>query len=233
MIPIRDTIPSRSQPVVNIGLIIANTVVFLYQTSLGPRVEEFINDFGLIPVRFWHLIEKGVDPIAFGPLFSSMFLHGGWFHIIGNMWYLWIFGDNVEDRMGHFRYLVFYILCGLSAGFVHLITNAKSGIPTVGASGAIAGIMGAYFMLFPLARIWTLVPVFIFMQFVEIPALVYLGLWFVYQFLLGSLSLGLGPSIGGIAWWAHIGGFVSGAILVFVFKKRRVQRRFADEHYPW
>jgi len=156
MIPIRDTIPSRTYPVVTIGLIAINSAIFLYELSLGSRLSGFVATFGLVPARYFHLGEIGTSPISrFLPFFTSMFLHGGWFHVIGNMWYLWIFGDNVEDRMEHFRYFAFYILCGIAAGFTHLFTNVRSGIPTVGASGAIAGVMGAYFILYPNSRTCT------------------------------------------------------------------------------
>ncbi len=236
MIPIRDTIPSRTYPIITVSLIISNVIIFFYQLSLGSRVDVFISDFGLVPLRFFRSFEKGINPlITFLPFFTSMFLHGGWFHIIGNMWYLWIFGDNVEDRMGHFRFLIFYIACGIAAGFAHAFTNPNSGIPTVGASGAIAGVMGAYFILYPASRIWTLVPVFIFVQFVEIPAVIFLGFWIIMQFLIGTFSMNLGPTQGGVAWWAHIGGFAAGAILVFIFRKRKrnLPRQYADQQLPW
>ncbi len=236
MLPIRDTIPSRTYPIVTVSLMVLNFIVFFYQLSLGTRIDIFVTDFGLVPLRFFRLFERGANPLmAFMPFFTSMFLHGGWFHIIGNMWYLWIFGDNVEDRMGHFRFLIFYIVCGIAAGFAHAFTNPNSGIPTVGASGAIAGVMGAYFILYPGARIWTLVPVFIFAQFVEIPAVIFLGFWIIMQFLIGTFSMGLGPAQGGVAWWAHIGGFAAGAVLVFLFRKRKrsLPRQYADQQLPW
>ncbi len=235
MLPIRDTVQSRTPPIVTVLLIVVNAVIFIYQISLGSRLDNFISHFGFVPTRFFYLLERG--NIVFGvlPLFTSMFLHGGWFHIIGNMWYLWIFGDNVEDRMGHIRFLIFYILCGICAGLAHGFMNFRSGIPTVGASGAIAGVMGAYFILYPRARIWTLIPFFFFAQFVEIPAFVFLGFWILMQLFIGTFSLGMGPLSGGVAWWAHIGGFVAGAVLVFVFKRRErfITRRFADEYRPW
>lgn len=236
MLPIRDTIPSRTYPIITVSLIVLNIIIFFYQLSLGTQVDLFVTDFGLVPLRFFRLFEKGANPLmVFMPFFTSMFLHGGWFHIIGNMWYLWIFGDNVEDRMGHFRFLIFYIACGIAAGFAHAFTHPNSGIPTVGASGAIAGVMGAYFILYPGARIWTLVPVFIFVQFVEIPAFIFLGFWIIMQFLIGTFSMSLGPTQGGVAWWAHIGGFAAGAILVFFFKKRKrsLPRQYADQQLPW
>jgi len=235
MLPIRDTIRSRTYPVVTIGLIIVNSIAFLYELSLGQHLDRFISVFGLIPAKYLHLLERGDFIISFLPIFTSMFLHGGWFHIIGNMWYLWIFGDNVEDRMGHIRFLVFYVLCGLMAGFAHILTNPNSGVPTVGASGAIAGVMGAYFILYPKARIWTLVPIFFLVQFIEIPAFIFLGFWIVMQFLIGTFSSNLGPLQGGVAWWAHVGGFAAGAALVFVFRKRQryLPKQYSDEYYPW
>ncbi|MBD3182211.1 rhomboid family intramembrane serine protease [Candidatus Poribacteria bacterium] len=236
MIPIKDTVPSKTYPFVTIGLIVINSIVFLFEVSLGEDLNQFLMTFGLIPLRFFHQIEVGKYPIRrFIPFFTSMFLHGGWLHLIGNMWYLWIFGDNVEDRMGHLKYILFYVLCGLAAGTTHLFTNVNSGIPTVGASGAIAGVMGAYIVLYPKAKIWTLIPIFLFIQFIEIPAFLFLGFWILMQFLIGTFSRSVGPSQGGVAWWAHIGGFAAGAILVFLFKKRKKHevRRYADEYHPW
>jgi hypothetical protein len=154
-----------------------------------------------------------------------MFLHGGWFHFLGNMLYLWVFGDNVEDRLGHFRFLIFYLVCGLSAAALHIFTNPYSKMPTVGASGAIAGVLGAYLVLFPRARVLTLVPILFFFQLMELPAVIFLGIWFIFQFFSGALSLtaGGGSDVGGTAWWAHIGGFIAGVIMVLRF--RRKERR--------
>jgi membrane associated rhomboid family serine protease len=236
MIPIRDTVPSRTYPIVTIGLIAVNSVIFLYELSLGSRLSGFLSTFGLVPARYFHLVDEGkAYIIRFLPFFTSMFLHGGWFHIIGNMWYLWIFGDNVEDRMGHAKYLIFYILCGLVAGFTHLFTNSNSGLPTVGASGAIAGVMGAYLVLYPRARVWTLIPIFFFIRFIEIPVFILLGFWIFMQFIIGTSALTSNSSQGGVAWWAHIGGFAAGAVLVFVFRKRkhRLPKRYLDEYQPW
>jgi membrane associated rhomboid family serine protease len=158
------------------------------------------------------------------PLFASMFLHGGWLHFFGNMLYLWVFGDNVEDRVGHVRFLVFYFVCGLAAAFFHIFTNPSSNVPTVGASGAIAGILGAYLVLFPGARVLTLVPIFFFFQLVELPALIFLGFWFVMQFFSGAMSLAASDQqVGGTAWWAHIGGFVAGIGLIW--RHRGLRRR--------
>lgn len=228
MIPLKDDIPSRTFPVVNIILIILNVFFFLVEVSLGERLNVFFGNYGVVPAKFFasyyligdQIVYVGtVDRII--PLFTSMFLHGGWFHLLGNMLYLWIFGDNVEDRMGHLRYLIFYVLCGLIAGMTHIIFNPSSTIPSVGASGAIAGVLGAYMLSFPTARVVVLVVLFFYIDFIALPALLVLGFWFVMQFFSGVLSLGVeSASAGGVAWWAHIGGFVAGMALLFVFKKR-------------
>jgi membrane associated rhomboid family serine protease len=213
MIPLRDTVRSKNFPAVNTGLIVVNVLVFLWQLSLGPHLEEAFYSFGIVPLRY-------SDPsvsIHFTtfeqilPFFSSMFLHGGVFHILGNMWFLYIFGDNVEDNLGHIRYFLFYVLCGVTAGLIHLLTNWHSKIPTIGASGAIAGVMGGYLLLYPRARILTLIPILIFFQLFEIPAFIFLGYWLLIQIVSGSLTA---SNVGGVAWWAHVGGFVSGLILV-------------------
>src|SRR5438093_4426311 len=223
MIPFRDNIPSRSFPTITVSIIIANVCVFFYELSLGSRsFERFIMHYGVGPttVLAWPHSHGPFTVVAL-PFFTSMFLHGGWLHLIGNMWYLWIFGDNVEDRLGHFSYLIFYLLCGLGAGIVHTILNAGTEIPSVGASGAIAGVLGAYVVSYPFARVLTLVPIFVFLQVIEIPALLVLGFWFVMQFLSGTTSLALaGGNAGGVAWWAHVGGFVIGMILVGLFPRK-------------
>ena len=162
-----------------------------------------------------------------------MFLHGGWLHVIGNMLYLWIFGDNVEDRLGRFKYILFYLFCGLVAAITHVYTDRSSTVPMVGASGAVAGVMGAYFVLYPRARVLTLIPIFFFIQFIEIPAIFFLGIWFLIQFFNGAFSLGAGG--GGVAWGAHIGGFASGALIAYIFRlwgRWRYDRTFRNE-YPW
>lgn len=217
MIPLKDTIPSRTYPYVNISLILINVGLFFYELSLGWGLGRFIYTYGLVPKRFFLLKDVSLAARYF-PFFSSLFLHGGWIHLLGNMLFLWIFGDNVEDRMGHFKYLIFYLLCGLGAGFVHLYLNPGSAIPAVGASGAISGIMGAYFILFPHSRIITLLPVFFFFTLVEVPAFFFIGIWFLFQLFSASASLMLRETIrGGVAWWAHIGGFLAGMGLVFLF----------------
>ncbi len=237
MFPLRDTIPSRTFPYVTIAIIFVNSLVFLYELSLGPYLDAFIRTYGLIPREFFLAAQQGsVSRITrYLPLFTSMFLHGGWFHIVGNMWYLWIFGDNVEDRLGHGRFFLFYILSGLAAGFTHLWLNPASTVPTVGASGAIAGVMGAYFLLFPTSRIITLIFIIFFIEIVEIPAFFYLGIWFLMQFINGAAALSLTHQGGGVAWWAHFGGFVAGALMVPFLKKpaRKVPRVYHDHYFRW
>ena len=216
MIPIRDTVPSRSFPIVNTTLIIVNVLVFFYELSLGSDLPNFINKYGLVPASF--ITGAG----SFGriyPLFSFMFLHSGWLHIIGNMLYLYIFGDNVEDRMGHFKYLLFYLITGLISAFSQTIINPYSTIPMIGASGAIAGVLGAYILYFPRSRVLTLVPIFFFIQIVEIPAVAFLLFWFIIQFFSGVASLAVTQSGGGVAFWAHIGGFIAGLVLARLFQK--------------
>ncbi len=213
MIPIRDTIRSENLPVVNFLLIGANVIAFLWQLSLGPGLEKALFTYGIVPLRYSDSSLSGHFSTAqqILPFFTSMFLHGGLFHILGNMWFLYIFGDNVEDRLGHLRYLFFYLLCGLMAGVAHIVTNWDSGIPTIGASGAVAGVMGAYFVTYPRARIVTLIPLFFLFQFAELPAFIFLGLWFLMQLVSAGLSHG---GAAGIAWWAHVGGFVCGIVLL-------------------
>ena len=209
MIPLRDVIPSRTTPVVTIGLIVANTLVFLFQVSLPrPELRMFVQEYGLIPAQF-----------SVPTLVTSVFLHGGWLHFIGNMWYLWIFGDNVEDRMGHLRYLAFYLICGIVAGLGHVVIGPESYLPTIGASGAIAGVMGAYFVLYPRSRILTLIPIIVFIQIIEIPAVFFLAFWFIMQLFSGVGSLAGPNQAGGVAFWAHIAGFVAGLALVRPFRR--------------
>ncbi len=216
MIPIRDTTPSRNVPVVNTALIGINVLVFMYELALGPDLDRALYIYGLVPARY--TVDHLAAYFSFGQqafsFLSFMFLHGGFLHLLGNMWSLYIFGDNVEDHLGPLRYLVFYLLCGLTSGFSHLLVNPHSNVPTIGASGAIAGVMGAYFLLYPNARILTLIPIFIFPWFVEIPAYFFLGLWFVLQLLNAAGSHG---AISGVAWWAHVGGFVFGMVFLKVF----------------
>ena len=215
MIPLRDIIPSRTTPVVTIALIAINVLVFLYEISLGRAVDAFTLYWGLVPAAF-----------SWVTVLTSMFLHGGFMHVAGNMLYLWIFGDNVEDRMGHGRFLVFYLLCGVAAALAQTITQPDSVVPMVGASGAIAGVMGAYFVLYPKSRIVTLIPLFFFFQVIEVPAILFLGIWFIMQFIsgLGSIVTVAAGSAGGIAFWAHVAGFVAGISGVVVFRRPERQR---------
>jgi rhomboid family protein len=221
LIPIRDTVRSRTFPIVTVLLIACNSAIFLFELSLGDRLDQFIAVFGLAPGAVVQNFHHYLYIPAIVPFFSAMFLHGGWLHLLGNMLYLWVFGDNVEDAMGHGRFLVFYILCGLGAATGQFYSNPHSMAPMIGASGAIAGVLGAYFLLYPRAKVVTLIPIFILFYFIEIPAVIFLGFWFLMQFLSGSLALSSeAASAGGIAWWAHVGGFASGMLLVFPFRKR-------------
>lgn len=218
MIPIRDTTPSKTVPVVNNTLIGINVVFFLVQLAQGAAQDHFVYIYGLVPAKFTvpqvsAYFSLGQNIVS---LFTFMFLHGGFMHLIGNMWSLYIFGDNVEDRLGSARYIAFYLLCGLASGMTHLLFNTHSNIPTIGASGAIAGVMGAYFVLYPGSRILTLIPIIFIPWFVEIPAFFFLGIWFLLQFLNAAGSSG---QAGGIAWWAHIGGFVFGIIFLKLFDR--------------
>jgi membrane associated rhomboid family serine protease len=211
MIPLRDVIPSRTFPIFTITFIVLNSLAFLFEQSLSrPALEEFIRKYGVVPA---HL--EGVAVL------TSMFLHGGWLHFLSNMLYLWIFGDNVEDRLGHGRFVVFYLLCGAAAVVAHVFMNPGSTIPTIGASGAIAGVMGAYFVLYPNSRVLALVPLIIIWEIIEVPAILFLGLWFVMQFFhgVGSMTARAGVETGGVAFWAHIAGFVAGMGGVLVLRK--------------
>lgn len=222
MIPLRDTIPSRSFPIVNWILILLNAGIFLYEVFMlnSAQAEQMIFRYGLVPekIRF-----AGIDSIydlrvtVFRPFLTNMFLHGGWWHLISNMWILFIFGDNVEDRMGKVRYFLFYILCGLIASFAHFVLHINSPIPAIGASGAISGVMAAYMFMFPKSTILSFVPIFIIPLFIPIPALIYIGIWFLGQLWSGTTSLMLSDSATGIAFWAHIGGFVGGLFLYRLF----------------
>jgi len=225
MIPIRDTIPSASFPAVTIGLICVNAIVFIAEINLSARGLDYLFlHWGIVPLRFTH---PQLDANYF-TLLSSLFLHGGWMHVIGNMWSLWIFGDNIEDRLGRLGFLIFYLLSGLAAGIGHVVTNPASPVPTVGASGAIAGVMGAYLLLFPHARVVTIIPIFIFFQLVEVPAVIFLGIWFVIQLFSGTISFAASNSnAGGVAWWAHIGGFIVGVLWALPLRRRN-RTRFSE-----
>jgi len=210
VIPLKDVIPSRTVPIVTVTIIVLNSLAFLFELSMPDRVlESFVRVYGVVPADFTMLTAV-----------TSMFLHGGWLHFLGNMLYLWIFGDNVEDQLGHGRFVVFYLICGVAAGLAHVFMNPASTVPTIGASGAIAGVMGAYFVLFPHSRILALLPLFVFWNVVEVPAILFLGIWFVMQFFsgVGSIAAGARATGGGIAFWAHVAGFLTGMATVFVFR---------------
>ena len=228
MIPLRDQNPSRSTAVVTRGLIVLNVAIFLYELSLGPDLRDFMFSWGLVPARLPAALDLGGEPLAWTglTLVSSMFLHGGWLHLIGNLWYLWIFGDNVEGRFGSAGFLLFYIAAGVAASLLHVFSNLDSRAPTLGASGAIAGVLGAYAVMFPRARVITLVPLFPFFQVIPLPAVLMLGLWFAFQFVAGAISVGQSAG-GGVAWWAHIGGFVFGVIVAWIAARFR---RRPDSH---
>ncbi|RPI29118.1 MAG: rhomboid family intramembrane serine protease [Acidobacteria bacterium] len=231
MIPFRDNIPSRRYPLVTLLIIVVNVLAFFYQLLLPARaLEQFVGLYGVIPARLQLTVQypAQVLSVTVTALFASMFLHGGWLHLIGNMWYLWIFGDNVEDRMGHFRFLLFYLLCGIAASAAHIVFNLNSHVPSIGASGAIAGVLGAYLLSYPFARVLTLVPFLIIWPVVELPALLVLGSWFLVQLFNGTAAVATTTETsGGVAWWAHIGGFVAGMILLGVFAQKRPRR------YTW
>jgi len=230
MIPIKDDNPRVLFPAVTLFLIIANAAVFVYQYYMGTDARIFLYKFGAIPMEIAHPGNRAAIPDAyrFGmfpalSLFSSMFLHGGIVHLAGNMLYLWIFGDNVEGIMGHARFLCFYLLCGLIAGSSHVLLNSESVIPMIGASGAVSGVLGAYAVRFPTARVYILIFLFIFIRIITIPAVVVLGIWFLIQILSNALERSAGG--GGVAWSAHIGGFTAGLIFVFLFQKNELVRR--------
>jgi rhomboid family protein len=226
VIPLRDENPAESTPVVTRSLIALNAIAFLYELGLGSSLRDFMMVWGLVPVRLGAALHGASEPLwaAGAPLLTSMFLHGGWAHLLGNMWYLAIFGDNVEDRLGRGGYLAFYLAAGLAGGLLHYAFNADSAVPTVGASAAIAGVLGAYLVAFPHARVLTLVPLFPFFQLMALPAVVVLGLWFLFQFVVGALSLAWSAGSGGVAWWGHVGGFAFGALVMALFGRRRSTR---------
>lgn len=229
MIPLRDNIPAYRTPVVTVGLIAMNVLVYLNQAMLPSRgAAQFIHLYGLIPLEISRgdLLVPHPVPL-YATLFTSMFVHGGLFHLGGNMLYLWIFGDNVEDRMGRFKFLVFYLLSGLGAAVAQIWADPASKIPMIGASGAISGVLGAYLFLFPRARVLTLIPLGFFFRVAEIPALVVLGFWIIVQVLNGVMTLG--AQVGGVAWLAHVGGFVAGLVMVIPFTGRRGRLRWGDQ----
>jgi membrane associated rhomboid family serine protease len=228
MFPLRDTARTRSISIVNWLLIGANTAIFLMEFFLQARLgsnylQAFLTTYGMVPAKL-----SLARPLSFLTILSSMFLHGSWFHLISTMWILFIFGDNIEDRLGSVRYFAFYIISGVIAGLTEGLLLSKSTLPTVGASGAIAGVLGAYLVLFPRSRVLTLIPLFIFPWLVEIPAYIFLGIWFLSQLSSGLLSIGAMGNFGGIAWWAHIGGFLFG----IVAGRLLVRRRRPDIDWP-
>ncbi len=212
MIPLRDVIPSRTTPYVTVAVIVVNAVAWFYEISMD-RVElsVFLQQFGVVPAAF-----------SLSTVFTSMFLHGSWSHVIGNLWYLWIFGDNVEDRLGHGRFLVFYLLCGVAAALGQTVIDPESTLPMIGASGAIAGVMGAYFVLYPHSRVLTLIPLIIFWEIIELPAIMLLGFWFLMQLFSAGAIAATASTGGGVAFMAHVAGFVMGLVSVFVFRKKQV-----------
>jgi len=248
--PLRDENPTESIPVVTIALIAANAAVWLFVQSAGTGVRflESLCVYGAIPGEITGALVLG-DRVPLGPgtcgigglagaaLVTSMFLHGGWFHLLGNMWFLWVFGNNIEDSMGHVRFVVFYLVTGLAASLAHVLTASTSGVPVVGASGAISGVMGAYLVLYPRVRVDTLIVLIVFVQVVRLPAAVVLILWFALQLLQGALTSSVA---GGVAFWAHVGGFAAGAALIRWFARsklveaKRAHRRLTrDELGPW
>jgi len=220
MFPVSDVIPSRTTPFVTIGLIALNALAFLLELSLDQRaLQELVQTFGIVPAAF-----------SWPAVVTSMFLHGGWLHVLGNMLYLWIFGDNVEDRLGHARYLMFYLFCGAVAALGQTAINPHSLVPMIGASGAVAGVMGAYFVLYPHSRVLTAVFIVFFLDLIEIPAIFFLGIWFLMQFFSGVGSLGAEAADGGVAFWAHVAGFAAGAALGGLWRFAEHSRRHRWEY---
>ena len=223
MIPLRGTIPSRRAPVITGLLLLANVAAFVVELRQGPAIQPLIYRFGVVPSHW--IVSSPSDlldwPQLFLALITSQFLHGGALHLASNMLYLWIFADNVEDRLGHGRFLLLYLGSGMAAAVAQILVSPRSSIPMVGASGAIAGVLGAYLLMFPSARIVTLVPIWFYWQTIEIPALVFLGLWFLLQWFYGMTTIGQVADVGGVAFWAHIGGFISGMVGTVTLQPRR------------
>jgi len=221
MIPLYDTICTRQFPFINWLLILANAAVFWYELQLGESaLQDFVFTWGLVPAELMSNPQE-----EWRTIFTSMFLHGGWFHILSNMWVLYIFGDNIEDRVGSLKYIIFYLLGGVAAAFLQIYVMQGSSVPMIGASGAIAGVLGAYLVSFPGSRIASLVPIFIIFTIVEVPAILFLIFWFISQLYSGLFAMQEGMS-SGIAWWAHIGGFIFGLIMVPFFGRRAVYRSY-------
>ena len=220
MFPLWDDIPTKKFPLITVLLIVLNSVVYIYQASLGERFAEFIYSMGLLPFEITHhidLLPSGPSPIYL-TIFSSMFMHGSIVHLLGNMLFLWIFGNNVEDYLGRKKFVIFYLFCGIIAALTQIFINPDSKVPMVGASGAIAGVLGAYLLLYPRAKVTTVIIFGFFIRLIKIPAVVVLGFWIIYQFLYGISSLAVRTGEGGVAWFAHIGGFICGVILIKLFK---------------
>jgi membrane associated rhomboid family serine protease len=231
MLPIRDTIRSRTFPAVTWIILAINVIVFLYETTLrGPEFNAFVHIFGLVPARI-----DPLNPLTWYPFVTHMFLHGGWLHLFSNMWILMIFGDNVEDRLGSDRYIVFYLVGGIAAGLVQYFFGGDPRIPSLGASGAVAAVLGAYMLFYPTARVITVILLIFIPWFVQVPAVVFLGVWFVTQLYSGVASLAsTSAQWSGVAWWAHIGGFLFGLLAARLFVVGRPARRwFPDEYYPY
>ncbi|MCF7854629.1 MAG: rhomboid family intramembrane serine protease [Candidatus Pacebacteria bacterium] len=225
MIPIHDNVRSRHVPVVTLAIIVVNVIVFFFELQL-PRgsAPHFFSMWGVVPKRLFSggLLDSGAAPPVAFSLFTSMFLHGGWFHLISNMWILWLFGDNVEDRFGHGTFIVFYLGCGIGAMAAHAFLNPQSTVPSIGASGAIAGVMGAYFLLYPMARIIVMVPIFFYPFLFEVPAVVFLFVWITIQVMSGMSDAARGSAqAGGVAFWAHVGGFAVGLAVAVLLKSKR------------
>ena len=233
MIPLRDCLPRRYTPYMTWLIITLNSIVFLLELMFSREDLDYLfHIFGVVPAKYMLVSSLPLDPFYYLPFLTSMFLHAGWFHLISNMWVMFIFADNVEDKMGSFRFLIFYLLCGFGASWIHCLINPSSMIPTVGASGAISGVLGAYMILFPHARVITLFPILFFPFFFALPAFFYILMWFFIQLFSGLGSLLTPANVGGVAWWAHVGGFIFGIILhrIFVIKKRL---HIYDDHFNY
>lgn len=220
MFPLWDDQPTKKFPLITVAIIVLNTIVYLYEASLGEKFTQFIYAMGLIPFEITHHIDllPASPSIIYLTIFTSMFMHGSIIHLLGNMLFLWIFGNNVEEYLGRVNFIIFYLVCGLSAAFTQIFFNPNSTMPMVGASGAIAGVLGAYLLLYPRARVTTVIIFGFFIRLIKIPAVVVLSFWIIYQFLYGISSLAVKTGEGGVAWFAHIGGFIGGIILIKLFK---------------
>jgi len=220
LIPLRDTIRTRRFPVATVSIIVVNILIFVFQASLTPaQLQHLVANFGIVPalqIQMFVLAPFSIE--TWIPMFTSIFLHGGWFHVLGNMLYLWVFGDNVEDTMGRGRFLLFYLLAGLAGGLAHIVSAAQSVIPTIGASGAVAGVLGAYFVTYPHSRVLALVPLLFIITFMELPAVLFLFLWIGLQLVNGLIGIAGAQNM--VAWWAHVGGFAAGMVLIKILADR-------------